>query len=894
MNPRIDPGQAPRPGLTATRPAAPDAAPAHAPQSEAQLQMIELKRQNDELRRALRELSASHARTSIVDTGKDMDMRAEAAPRESGDYAGTVADNVPGLMAYWDQELRCRFANRPYQEWFGRNGAQMQGISMQQLLGAQLYAQNEPFISAALQGTTQQFERQLIKTDGQIGHTWVQYVPHRVHGQVQGFFALVTDITTLRGSQAQQRLMAAALKAISQGVLITGPDRRIVSANDTFLAITGYSEAELLGRSCAFMQGPDTDPTVVAGIRAALRDNIGFAGEILNYRKDGSTFWNELTISPVFSEAGALSHFVGVTRDITDRKLAQTAQARSAELLDRTGELAGVGGWQVDLRTMKLSWTRQTFRIAEMEPPVAPALDQGIQLFAPEAQPVIAAAVQAAIDTGTPYDLELPLITAKGRHRWVRTQGFAELHQGKAIRIFGTFQDITKDRQHALELDQYRHHLEELVSARTAELAAALEQADAANRAKSAFLANMSHEIRTPMNAIIGLTHLMRRGDATPDQRSGLDKIAHASQHLMDIINNVLDLSKIEAGRMELDNTGFDLPTLFDDVRSIIAEPAANKGLALDIDCAQVPRWLHGDPTRLRQGLLNLASNAVKFTEHGRILLRAEQLDLLGGSLLLRLSVQDTGIGVTPEQQLRLFQAFEQGDTSTTRRFGGTGLGLAITRRLAQLMGGEAGVDRLPGGGSRFWFTARLHPGSEAVAAEGATASPELPRGLPNESDAAALLRRHHRGARILLAEDNEFNRDVALALLHQLGLSADTAADGLQALQKVRSGTYDVVLMDVQMPVMNGLEAARAIRALSARPTLPIVALTANAFNEDRRACIDAGMSDFITKPMVVAEFYAALLRALTPPEQATEPRGTTVATGSLGLGDGPAEAPP
>ena len=792
-------------------------------------------------------------------------QRTEAALRASEQFTSAVADNVPGMLAYWDGDLRCRFANQQYGQWFGRSAEQMQGIRLQDLLGEALFQQIEPVFRAALQGTAQQFERRLVNDDGQVLHTWAQYVPHRIDGDVLGFFALATDITALRDNEAWQRVKAAALQAVSQGVLITGPGRRIVSANDAFLAISGYSEAELLGRSCGFMQGPDTDPRVVASIQVALQGNHAFAGEILNYRKDGSVFWNELSISPVFDAKGALSHFVGVMSDITERKQAQAALAHSAELLDRTGELAGVGGWEVDLQTMKLSWTRQTFHIAEIEPPVAPTLDAGLRLFAPAAQAVIAAAVQAAIDSGTAYDLELPLITAKGRQRWVRTQGFAELRDGKAVRIFGTFQDTTAERQRQAELDLHRHHLEDLVTDRTAALTAAREQADAANRAKSSFLANMSHEIRTPMNAIVGLNYLLRRDGTTPEQRDRLDQIDGASHHLLAIINDVLDLSKIEANQLQLESADFELSAIFDAVRAIIVVPAGHKGLAIEIDCVQVPGWLRGDPTRLRQGLLNLATNAVKFTERGKVVLRAALLQTQDDSLLLQFSVQDTGIGISAEQQARLFQAFEQGDASTTRKYGGTGLGLAITLRLAQLMGGQAGVDRLPGGGSHFWFSAWLQPGSPR---QPALAAPALPTPA-DPGGHEALLRRDHCHARILMAEDNQVNREVTLALLQGVGLSADTATNGLEALQMARATVYDLVLMDMQMPELNGLEATRAIRALPGWQGTPILALTANAFSEDRQACFEVGMTDFIVKPIKVDLLYAALLRALASKSQ-------------------------
>ena len=656
------------------------------------------------------------------------------------------------------------------------------------------------------------------------------------------------------GLLKEREMMAAIVESSDDAIIGITMDGIVTSCNEAAEEIFGFAVGEMLGQSMLSQISADYIDEWQRILATLRRGESVKQLETRRTRKDGRVIDVSVTFSPIRDEQGQVIGASKIARDITARRQAQIKIAQSESLLKTLTQAIPDLVWLKDPAGVYLACNHrfESFFGAPEEAIVGKTdydfVDTKLADFFRDHD-------RAAMAKGKPSRNEEVIAFADGHQELVETTKTPIFDAGhRLLGVLGISHDISQRKQVEAELRQHRHHLEELVASRTTELAQAKEAAEAASQAKSAFLANMSHEIRTPMTAILGMVHLLRRSGVTAEQASRLDKIDAASDHLLATINNILDISKIEAGKFVLDDSSVVIDSLVSNVGSILGERARTKGLQLSTASAGFPGNLRGDPTRLQQAMLNYVANAIKFTEHGTVTLRAFVEQDFPESILARFEVEDNGIGISDEEQARMFTAFEQADNSTTRKYGGTGLGLVITRRLAELMGGQAGVKSAPGVGSTFWFTARLRK------ADPQDAATPLPT-----TDAEALLRQRYQGFRVLLVDDEPINLEVARFFLDGSGLIVDTAEDGAEAIERARQTNYAIILMDMQMPKLDGQQATRLIRELPGYRQTPIVAMTANAFAEDKARCLAAGMDGFLIKSFDPEQLFSTLVSYLS-----------------------------
>ncbi|MEX8494136.1 PAS domain S-box protein [Sphaerotilus sp.] len=798
---------------------------------------------------------------------------------------------------------------------------------------------------------------------------------------------VVRDVSERLEAERALRLRGRIIDSIGVGVVIADArkaDQPIIYANVAFERMTGWQFDEVMGRNCRFLQGPDTDRSEIDRLRRAISEGRDIEVLLLNYTRDGRPFWNELRVMAIHDGEGRLSHYVALQNDVTARIETQQQIARSEEQLRRVLNATHDGIVVIDetgtIETFNVGAERMFgYRADEV-------LGCNVSVIVPEPHRsrhdgYLARYMATGQSSAMGTEREFEARRKDGEVVWIALR-FGPLDEtGTAPadgrrRFIGVIHDITDRKRTEIEL---RH---------------AKEAAEDAASAKSEFLANMSHEIRTPMHGVLGAIEMLQDTPLSGQQERFLDTARTSASLLLGVIDEILDFSRLEAGKLRIEALDFDLRRTVEDVTAMLAQRAHAKKLELACYIAPgVPEMVRSDPIRVRQVLVNLVGNAIKFTERGEVVVSVGLAAGEGGRSMLRFEVRDTGIGIASDKQRTLFQPFTQADSSTSRRFGGSGLGLSIAKRLVELMNGHIDLDSQEGQGSRFWFTlpmrmsgqalrlnvSRNFPGTRVLvvddnatnriilhryltswssqsssAANGEEAlaklqdaamsgrpyevalldlnmpgmdgyelvrhiqsdpalaamplvmlsssvqdparmrglrvdiwldkpvrqsdlhdaiSTVLHRPIPSPTAPPRLTGVHFSGEQVLLVEDNPITRDVGAQMLRKRGLDVALAEDGLQAVRAIQAHGYDVVLMDIQMPGLDGYDATRAVREwelASGRSRVPIIALTAHALPADRQKCLAAGMDDYVVKPYSTETVSTVIARWLMPPGKA------------------------
>lgn len=777
----------------------------------------------------------------------------------------TVLDVMPSLVGYWDNQLINRFANAAYERVFHRAPSEIRGMYILDLMGPELYEKSRPYIDAVLAGQQQSFERSFEHPDSGFKHVLTTYIPDMTEdGEVLGFYVVAHDVTEithnrdqLSGALQQNQFLLDQVQdanlllnnvlhsATGVAIIATSPQGLITLFNRGAENMLGYSAEEAVGHLCeqqfcwpaAGQPYPGDDAT----------------SDLLYRRKDGATLNVSRQRTTMMDHRQRHVGYLYIAVDMSLQRQQEAELAAARDQLVLAAEVAKLGVWVWDQESDVLHFNRQIAEIYGLQDKQGrhtTSYEDWRRHVHPDDIGYVESSLQAALAGTGEYEPIFRVVRSDGSLRYVQARAHVERNgMGTPVRVIGINLDITQ----RIEFEN------NLVDARL--------KAEQANSAKSLFLASVSHEIRTPLNGVLGMIQLLQRTHPLPSQSDYLDRAEFSAKSLLNLLNDLLDFSKMDVEQLQLDLQAFSLAHFTRDLSAILAgnPPRAGVCLAVELD-PQLPQRVVGDAYRLQQVLVNLIGNALKFTHQGRIDVRFSQLaPLRENTLQLRVEVVDTGIGIAAERLADIFDAFTQAEASITRRYGGTGLGLAISKHLVGLMGAQLQVSSELGRGSRFWFDLALPVDDETPlrlacpvdpSAAGAIACPPAEQAHPLAA------------VRILLVEDNAVNRQVASELLALSGAEVTCADNGSTGVTMACDPArhFDLILMDLQMPDIDGIEASRRIRRHHELRSIPILAMTANASPEDKRRCIEAGMAGHIAKPIDVATMIPVLLSHLHP----------------------------
>lgn len=727
--------------------------------------------------------------------------------------------------------------NRGAEVVFGYTAEEAIGKPTAMLMAPERLPDLASYRERILQGiTVSQCESLCLRSDGRRIHVSVTGAPIRnPAGEVEALSNILRDVSRRWEAEQARMLLSSIVESSDDAIAATNLDGTIASWNHGAEVLYGYSSEEIIGRAAATLLPTDRHHEVSQRLRIIQNGGAIPSFETTLQAKDGRTVEVSLSLSPMRNSAGEVVGVSASSRDIRLRKQAeralQSSEARFLQLAENIDEVF----WVMPPEANQMIYVSPAYE--KIWGRTCESLYRRPMSWAEAIHPDDrdrARSVLVRQMHGESIDSQYRIRTPDGQEKWIKDRAFPVRDEsGRLFRVVGIAEEISERKRYEAELIEAR------------------EGAEAANQAKSDFLANMSHEIRTPMNGVIGMIQLLLETDITPEQRRYAEVAWESGRTLLTLIDNILDLSKIEAGKIAFESRDFDLRRVIADLSEIWRIQANTKNIAFRAQLSpEMPALVRGDSNRLRQVLNNLLANAFKFTRKGEVKLEVTTESKGTGGATVRFAVTDTGIGVPPDQMSAIFAPFTQADASTTRKYGGTGLGLAICKQLVEMMDGEIGVESREGEGSTFWFTASLAPPLASA--------PATVRGLTSQRNLAAepIERQFDapsgsgNGARILVAEDNNTNRMLILAQLKAVGYQATAVVNGAEAVAALQQDPYDLILMDCQMPTMDGYEATRRIRA-SGNSDIPIIAITAGAMSADQERCRSAGMSDYLAKPV-------------------------------------------